>query len=79
MQNHLEERSRDKRDSLTGFTVKWKRMIKKGWPLILAAFFILGPVNCAREEDKDKESFSVFDKDKPAYGDMFIEASLGDA
>ncbi len=53
--------------------------MKKGWPLILAAFFILGLVNCAREEDKDKESFSVFDKDEPAYGDMIIEASLGDA
>jgi len=51
-------------------------MIRR-WPLILAAFFILALLNCARKEQKTVSP--SLEQEKPAYGDTIIEGSIGDA
>ncbi len=52
--------------------------MKKIWPLILAAFFILGSLSCSRDKDKQIASRQK-EETEPGYGDIIIEASIGDA
>jgi len=55
----------------------WQREMKRKWPLILVALFVLILLSCDRK-DKDKSFSPQIAGDTPAYGDMIIEGSLGD-
>ena len=56
-----------------------KYSMRLKWPLILAAFFILGLTNCSRQEKEAELTSKEEGKKEPAYGDTIIEGTIGDA